>query len=167
MYSVKKKCDQWRNLWKRWTTLPKPCRKRIRFNTLSNASCTLESISTSAWQQFLIPNETEYGESKYPILSITYLNLRLTFMFCYFLSNLWYFVSKFTEFDAKKLFKLYRSTLKKHKGNFEDGEKSKKKDKEGRSKDKHKDKNKVKEEVRSTLDCFFIVIFNPTNFCCC
>lgn len=27
-------------------------------------------------------------------------------------SNLWYFVSKFTEFDAKKLFKLYKSTLK-------------------------------------------------------
>ncbi|XP_017464823.1 PREDICTED: chromodomain-helicase-DNA-binding protein 1 [Rhagoletis zephyria] len=27
-------------------------------------------------------------------------------------SNLWYFVSKFTEFDAKKLFKLYKHTLK-------------------------------------------------------
>uniref|UniRef100_A0A1B0FRK9 Chromodomain-helicase-DNA-binding protein 1 n=1 Tax=Glossina morsitans morsitans TaxID=37546 RepID=A0A1B0FRK9_GLOMM len=27
-------------------------------------------------------------------------------------SNLWYFVSKFTEFDAKKLFKLYKSALK-------------------------------------------------------
>lgn len=28
-------------------------------------------------------------------------------------SNLWYFVSKFTEFDAKKLFKLYKHALKK------------------------------------------------------
>ncbi len=67
--------------------------------------------------------------------------------FCSFLSNLWYFVSKFTEFDAKKLFKLYRSTVKKQKGGNEDGEKSKSKDKEGRSKDKHKEKTKLKEEV--------------------
>uniref|UniRef100_A0A6B2E7W5 Chromodomain-helicase-DNA-binding protein 1 n=1 Tax=Phlebotomus kandelakii TaxID=1109342 RepID=A0A6B2E7W5_9DIPT len=29
-------------------------------------------------------------------------------------SNLWYFVSKFTEFDAKKLFKLYKHALKKN-----------------------------------------------------
>lgn len=31
-------------------------------------------------------------------------------------SNLWYFVSKFTEFDAKKLFKLYKHALKKSDG---------------------------------------------------
>lgn len=31
-------------------------------------------------------------------------------------SNLWYFVSKFTEFDAKKLFKLYKHALKKESG---------------------------------------------------
>lgn len=29
-------------------------------------------------------------------------------------SNLWYFVSKFTEFDAKKLFKLYKHAVKKN-----------------------------------------------------
>jgi len=28
-------------------------------------------------------------------------------------SNLWYFVSKFTVYNAKKLFKLYKQTLKK------------------------------------------------------
>ncbi|XP_075149709.1 chromodomain-helicase-DNA-binding protein 1 [Haematobia irritans] len=32
-------------------------------------------------------------------------------------SNLWYFVSKFTEFDAKKLFKMYKHTLKTSEGN--------------------------------------------------
>ncbi|XP_065078921.1 chromodomain-helicase-DNA-binding protein 1 isoform X3 [Ochlerotatus camptorhynchus] len=31
-------------------------------------------------------------------------------------SNLWYFVSKFTEFDAKKLFKLYKHALKRSEG---------------------------------------------------
>lgn len=30
-------------------------------------------------------------------------------------SNLWYFVSKFTEFEPKKLFKLYKHALKKTK----------------------------------------------------
>lgn len=34
-------------------------------------------------------------------------------------SNLWYFVSKFTEFDAKKLFKLYKNTLKMSEGGGE------------------------------------------------
>lgn len=29
-------------------------------------------------------------------------------------SNLWYFVSKFTEFDAKKLYKLYKHAMKKN-----------------------------------------------------
>lgn len=32
-------------------------------------------------------------------------------------SNLWYFVSKFTEFDAKKLYKLYKHAIKKGDGN--------------------------------------------------
>jgi len=32
---------------------------------------------------------------------------------CFYFSNLWYFVSKFTEFDAKKLFKLYKHAVKK------------------------------------------------------
>lgn len=32
-------------------------------------------------------------------------------------SNLWYFVSKFTEFDAKKLYKLYKHATKKSDGN--------------------------------------------------
>ncbi|XP_046453090.1 chromodomain-helicase-DNA-binding protein 1-like isoform X2 [Daphnia pulex] len=68
-------------------------------------------------------------------------------------NNLWYFVSKFTEFDAKKLFKLYRNAIKKQGKGNEDGEKSsaKIKDKEGRSKDKNKEKTpKVKEENRSS-----------------
>ncbi|XP_055712394.1 chromodomain-helicase-DNA-binding protein 1 isoform X2 [Phlebotomus papatasi] len=36
-------------------------------------------------------------------------------------SNLWYFVSKFTEFDAKKLFKLYKHALKKNDDKTTDG----------------------------------------------
>lgn len=31
----------------------------------------------------------------------------------FFSSNLWYFVSKFTEYDAKKLYKLYKHEVKK------------------------------------------------------
>ncbi|XP_053672247.1 chromodomain-helicase-DNA-binding protein 1 [Anopheles nili] len=37
-------------------------------------------------------------------------------------SNLWYFVSKFTEFDARKLFKLYKHAVKRSEGISVDGE---------------------------------------------
>ena len=37
----------------------------------------------------------------------------LLILSCFYFSNLWYFVSKFTEFDAKKLFKLYKHAVKK------------------------------------------------------
>lgn len=40
-------------------------------------------------------------------------NLIKTFFILYFYSNLWYFVSKFTEFDSKKLYKLYKRACKK------------------------------------------------------
>ncbi|KAG5873587.1 hypothetical protein JTB14_032888 [Gonioctena quinquepunctata] len=46
-------------------------------------------------------------------------------------SNLWYFVSKFTEYDAKKLYKLYKKACKK----TEKSEKSEKKEKERRERD--------------------------------
>lgn len=52
-------------------------------------------------------------------------------------SNLWYFVSKFTEFDAKKLFKLYKHAVKKSE------------DKKGAEK-KIKIEKGEKEEVRNT-----------------
>lgn len=66
-------------------------------------------------------------------------------------NNLWYFVSKFTEFDAKKLFKLYRNATKKQEKGNEEGEKTTKtRDKEGRTKDKNKDKSRVKEENRTS-----------------
>ena len=66
-----------------------------------------------------------------------------------FCSNLWYFVSKFTEFDAKKLFKIYRHTLKKQQGGENDDKTKLKEDKEGHShhKKKQKDKDKLREEV--------------------
>lgn len=108
----------------------------------------------------MIPNVTEFGASKYSqmlttLSGIEYLieNIGLTFSF-FICSNLWYFVSKFTEFDAKKLFKLYRNATKKHDKGNEEGEKTTKtKDKEGRTKNKNKDKPKVKEEVIVTIEC--------------
>ncbi|KAJ8926869.1 hypothetical protein NQ314_020720 [Rhamnusium bicolor] len=57
-------------------------------------------------------------------------------------SNLWYFVSKFTEYDAKKLYKLYKKACKKC-------EKAEKKDKDvskdGASTSKEKSKNDTKD----------------------
>lgn len=49
-------------------------------------------------------------------------------LYIFFFSNLWYFVSKFTEFDAKKLYKLYKHASKKNEketilGNHEKGSK--------------------------------------------
>lgn len=45
-------------------------------------------------------------------------------------SNLWYFVSKFTEYDAKKLYKLYKHAVKKLKGKDPDDSKSSEKSKD-------------------------------------
>lgn len=60
-------------------------------------------------------------------------------------SNLWYFVSKFTEFDATKLYKLYKKAHKK-------AEKSEKKEKEKErgtvSKEKSKEHKERKKEAR-------------------
>merc|ERR1719341_3183568 len=73
-------------------------------------------------------------------------------------SHLWFFVSNFTEFDAMKLFKLYRHAVKKdnegggekegkeHKEHKEHREKHKK---EKRDKEKHREKENVKEEKHS------------------
>ncbi|KAL1463282.1 hypothetical protein WDU94_015047 [Cyamophila willieti] len=77
-------------------------------------------------------------------------------------SNLWYFVSKFTEYDAKKLYKLYKHALKragkgagKDKSNTEASKsstpsstpvKKEKKDKEHKHHHHHKDKEKDKEK---------------------
>lgn len=69
-------------------------------------------------------------------------------MFC---SYLWYFVSKFTEYDAKKLHKVYRKAVKKDKDRDSKSDKSKDKDKgkdkpeekaKGEKKDKDKEKHK-------------------------
>lgn len=49
-------------------------------------------------------------------------------------SNLWYFVSKFTEFDAKKLYKLYKHATKKSEDNSNSNSKESDKDKEYLSK---------------------------------
>jgi len=61
-------------------------------------------------------------------------------------SNLWYFVSKFTEFDPKKLYKLYRHAKKK-----DGGEKDEKEHKEKKKKKHHHHKDKTdKESVERT-----------------
>ena len=68
-------------------------------------------------------------------------------------SNLWYFVSKFTEFDAKKLFKLYRHAKKKE-GRGHDEE-----PKEGRAgKDKKKKKHKDKDKERDHKARVYIML---------
>lgn len=54
-------------------------------------------------------------------------------------SNLWYFVSKFTEYDAKKLYKLYKHEVKKEnekKGIKEPGDKESKRDKRKKEEDR-------------------------------
>merc|ERR1711874_760164 len=67
-------------------------------------------------------------------------------------SHLWFFVSNFTEFDAMKLFKLYRHAVKKE--NEGGGEREPKDHKEKHKKDKRdkhreKEKENLKEEKRS------------------
>ena len=65
----------------------------------------------------------------------------------YFSSYLWYFVSKFTEYDAKKLNRMYRKASKKSMSGDDDPESKS----ESRSK---KDKSKrVKEEVNPRVIC--------------
>merc|ERR1711874_492978 len=73
-------------------------------------------------------------------------------------SHLWFFVSNFTEFDAMKLFKLYRHAVKKdnegggekegkeHKEHKEHREKYKK---EKRDKEKHREKKKKKKKKKN------------------
>lgn len=56
-------------------------------------------------------------------------------------SNLWYFVSKFTEFDAKKLFKLYKHALKRSEGDGEPASAEKKKDHHHHHHHHHKSKH--------------------------
>merc|ERR1712227_771679 len=72
-------------------------------------------------------------------------------------SSLWLFVSNFTDFDARKLFKLYRHAMKKDPSSQEEKESSqereekkdkKEKKKEHKKKEKHKEKNR--EQRKST-----------------
>lgn len=61
------------------------------------------------------------------------LNLLLIFS-----SNLWFFVSKFTEFDSKKLLKIYRRGL--HTND--------KLEKDSKARDKSKNKDKIKDKLK-------------------
>lgn len=78
-------------------------------------------------------------------------------------SHLWYFVSNFTEFDAKKLFKLYRHAMKKapEEGEAKESsqekeekkEKSKDREKHHKKKHVHKEKDRMKDrEGRKSQD---------------
>ena len=68
--------------------------------------------------------------------------------------SLWLFVSNFTEFDARKLFKLYRHAMKKDGSSQEEKESSQereeKKEKKEKSKHKKKHKEKNREQRKST-----------------
>merc|ERR1719260_631769 len=57
-------------------------------------------------------------------------------------SHLWYFVSNFTEFDAKKLFKLYRHATKKDPEKQEAKERSQEREEKEKSKDREKEREK-------------------------
>jgi len=61
-------------------------------------------------------------------------------------SYLWYFVSKFTEFDAKNLYKVYKKAVKKEKPKKK---KKKSKKESGSSKKKNKEKKSVPQEVQN------------------
>merc|ERR1711892_730852 len=68
-------------------------------------------------------------------------------------SHLWYFVSNFTEFDAKKLFKLYRHAMKKDTGDQEGKESSpEKEEKKDKIKDKEKEKHHKKKHSHKERD---------------
>lgn len=58
-------------------------------------------------------------------------------------SNLWFFVSKFTEFEATKLYKLYRHAVKKEGRGQKDDEKEKG---EKKDKDRHKEKKRKEDK---------------------
>ena len=70
-------------------------------------------------------------------------------------NNLWLFVSNFTDFDARKLFKLYKHAVKKDGSSQEEKESSQERDekKEKREKSKHKKKHKERDrEQRKSQD---------------
>jgi len=70
-------------------------------------------------------------------------------------SSLWLFVSNFTDFDARKLFKLYRHAMKKDGSSQEEKESSQEKEikKEKKEKSKHKKKHKERgKEHRKSVD---------------
>ena len=84
--------------------------------------------------------------------------------FCF--SNLWYFVSKFTEFDAKKLFKLYRHAKKKdgkkgteeeNKDAKQEAKESKKKKSKHKERDKERDKDKEKDKDKMTKQNLYAI----------
>merc|ERR1711963_1013560 len=70
-------------------------------------------------------------------------------------SSLWLFVSNFTDFDARKLFKLYRHAMKRDGSSQEEKESSQEREekKEKREKSKHKKKHKERDrEQRKSQD---------------
>lgn len=69
-------------------------------------------------------------------------------IFKFFYSNLWFFVSKFTEFDSKKLLKIYRRGL----------HTNEKLDKESKTKDKHKNKEKIRDDKRLHKNVSLVLI---------
>jgi len=67
-------------------------------------------------------------------------------------SHLWYFVSNFTEFDAKKLHKLYRHAIKKDPGSSNQGKESSQEKEERKDKTKEKDKHHKKKHSHKDRD---------------
>merc|ERR1712130_277314 len=70
-------------------------------------------------------------------------------------SSLWLFVSNFTDFDARKLFKLYRHAMKKDPSSQDEKESSQEKEikKEKKEKSKHKKKHKERgKDHRKSVD---------------
>lgn len=67
----------------------------------------------------------------------------------FFYSNLWFFVSKFTEFDSKKLLKIYRRGL----------HTTEKLEKDSKVKEKNKNKDKIRDKSKEDKKLLKHVIF--------
>lgn len=74
----------------------------------------------------------------------------LIFLLVFHPSNIWYFVSKFSDFDAKKLVKLYCNALRNQGGNKVDEDEEMGKSKEDKSEETGEKQN-LKEEVNLVI----------------
>lgn len=98
----------------------KACLTRSSSSTHAHAYWRLETESQSALKPTATPNMSKHGDGKMIIYDLCWsnneaklLNPANHYFVPFFGRNLWIFVSKFTEFGARKLHKLYKMAQKK------------------------------------------------------